>query len=42
MKFIRVLCAVLGLGLLSVTAQADEIAPDALVKKVTDEQRIFI
>ncbi|HET7775576.1 MAG TPA: ABC transporter substrate-binding protein [Azospira sp.] len=37
MKFIRVLCAVLGLGLLSVTAQAEEIAPDALVKKVTDE-----
>ncbi|HET7775048.1 MAG TPA: ABC transporter substrate-binding protein [Azospira sp.] len=38
MKVIRVLCALLGISILSATAvQAQETAPDVLVKKVTEE-----
>ncbi len=37
MKFIRALCAAIGLGLLSVPVLAQDLGPDALVKKVTDD-----
>lgn len=37
MKLVRTLCTALCFGLMSLPVVADELAPDALVKKVTDE-----